>query len=179
MATKDHDIIQRVSDTSEAAIVHAKQDLDRAVEAYSGVRHAGSPGDVETMRVQLHSAVIGLWWRMRATLIEEDAGCWEDVSGCDAWDGDVIWRGQHPKTGETVELGGLADIGKWVDRETHVARKRTGPKWSGATDTQSVPVRLPGEAALRCAGLLALQFNRFGWDAAVQARERDDTANPY
>lgn len=167
----------RARQSTETAIANSKLELDAAVAAYSGVHQAGDAGDVEAMRVQLHRAVVGLWWRMRPALLDEDVEGWEDVSEADDWEGDVIWSGRHPKTGDHVKLQGLRDLREWIDRQADVRRTRTGPKLGGTTVSESVPLRLPGQAALRSAELLTQQFREFGWGAAIDSTARTEISD--
>lgn len=168
------DAAEQIRQTSETAIVDAKIELDAAAETYSSVLQAGTPRDVEGARVRLHRAVIGLWWRMRPALVEEEADCWDSVEDVGFWDSDVIWSGRHPKTEQRVVLEGLSDLNGWVDRTSQQRRVRSGPKLGGSPDVESVPLRLPGEAALNAAAVLTHQFREFGWGAKIDSTPRTE-----
>lgn len=168
------DAVQDMKVRDEQEMVRAKLELDAAVEAYTSVLQAGGQADVETAKIRLHRAVVGLWWRLQPVLLDEGADSWESVEDVSEWDGDVIWAGQHPRTGRRVVLDGLRDVGDWLDRTTTQQQSLSGPKYGGKTETVRVQLALPGEAALRCADLLSREFRDLGWGASVESTPRTE-----
>ena len=162
------DLVDSVKKSSESSIVDAKQSLDDAVSQYTTLLQLGSPVEIEQARSRLHTAVITLFWRMRGHLVRSDS--WDDVSEFDDWDGDVIWSGDHPQTGERVVLTGLSDLDDWVESTATVEQTISGPKFSGKSEQRTITQRLPSDAALSCAQLLSQMYTHYGWDAETDGK---------
>lgn len=146
--------------TTERELALSKVRLDRAVENYSQSQRLGA-GELAVASEELHTAVIGLWWRMRPVLKGKEG--WEDLSDLDSFESDEIWSGQHPQTGEPLLISGLSDLKHWVDRTATIETAATGPR-RGRGGTREVSVRLPAPAAIRAGEVLTTRFNDLGWD---------------
>lgn len=161
---------------SERALVEAKLTLDDAIEEFTRSQRLGQE-NILVASERLHTAVIGLWWRMRPHLHDDDG--WEDLAEFDGIEADAIYSGTHPETGRKIEISGLQDLEEWIDKTVQVAEDQSGPNSSRSSSHRSVTVRLPAEAAIRAAKVLSNQFHAYGWDAqASQGLPGQDDFNP-
>jgi hypothetical protein len=168
MANSDPDL-ERVQQSSERSIVESKHNLDNAIRKYTAARqvYPEGSGQLESLRSQLHTAVLELHWKMRA--VTEAGRHWQDMSDDPNWDSDYIWTGNHPQTQDSVIIAGLSDLDDWLDNTYEKTSEYSGPKHSGkppkATEES---LRLPADAALEAAKVLVREFNDAGWDAATK-----------
>ena len=153
----------------------AKVRLDAAIERYSRAQQFGGEQQLVASG-ELHNAVIGFWWRMREHVRGEDG--WEDVSEIDAVTGESIYQGHHPKTLQSVNINGLADLRDWVEKHHIIKAEVDSPLSSTTSERKRVPVQLPGEAAIRAAQVLIAKFVEKGWDATPQRDTEIDEPSP-
>lgn len=161
--------LERVQHSSELAIVQAKQQLDDAIRQYTAARqvYPDGSGQLESLRSQLHTAVLELHWKMRA--VTEGGDHWQNMKNARDWDSDFIWTGKHPQTGDSIVIAGLADLDDWLDKTHERDTTLTGPKYGDKPpETTEESLRLPAEAALEAAKVLVREFNDAGWDAATK-----------
>jgi hypothetical protein len=141
-------------------LVLSKIRLDRAVEAYTKSQSVG-PDQRLIATEGLHSATLGLWWRMRPHIKGRPE--WDSAEESELIEGATIWEGRHPQSGDSVTIAGLADLEEWIDRSVEIERAAGGPNHASNTHTEEVQVRLPAAAALDSAEVLADLFDELGW----------------
>lgn len=155
-------------------LTESKIRLNNAVERWTQVQRL-SASQREIAREELHSAVIGLWWRMAPTLRGSDG--WDSVEGFDALDRDAIWSGRHPETGEAVEIDGLADVEQWIQRSYVSTEESDSPVAATGQDSFERIVRLPIPAAIAVARVLSIRYNQFGWDVPADKGDEEATGD--
>lgn len=161
---------------SERALVDAKLTLDEAIEEFTRSQRLGEES-VLVASERLHSAVIGLWWRMRPHLREDEG--WDDVEEIEDIEGDTIFSGVHPKIGREVEISGLKDLEEWIDKKATMHQDQSSPNTSSRTSEHTITVRLPADAAIKAAKALSNRFHEYGWDAqASQGLPGQDEFDP-
>jgi hypothetical protein len=141
-------------------LIESKMRLDRAIEEFAESQRLG--GDRQLIAgEQLHAAVIGLYWRMRPHIREGNA--WDDIEDLEEIDGEIIWEGTHPQTGQSIELSGLKDIEDWIEKTAAIESESNHPNHASSSETVQVPVRLPAAAAIEAAKVLINRFDDLGW----------------
>lgn len=156
---------------SERALVDAKIKLDNAIEEYTHSQRLGQE-NILLASEQLHTAVLGLWWRMQTHLKNGEG--WKNVQNIDGIDFENIFSGQHPQTGKNIEISGLKDLGDWIDRSMTVREDVSGPNSSQTSSQRQISVRLPSEAAINAAEALLTRYHDFGW--GLESYEDDGDA---
>lgn len=152
-------------------LTDAKIRLDRAIEQYSQSQQLGESQQIVS-REELHSAVVGFFWRLRPHINNSNA--WNSIAESDDYDGDEIWSGIEPESGRPVTIQGLKDIEKWVDKHVEKQTTREHPNFAIATETANVPVRLPPQAAIECAKVLISEFDYLGWNVSPDKTPHDE-----
>jgi len=142
----------------ETALAEAKLELDRAFRTFVQSQMAGEESQ-QVASAQLHTAVMDLYWQLYVQL-QAESDAWESVEGHDAVGGEHIWQGTHPRTGDDVTIGGLADLEAWADKTKTVGRGGSGSLGMQERDMATVTLRLPAGAALAAAKVLKYEFSQ-------------------
>lgn len=157
-------------------IRYAKARLSDVVETFIESNAVGGSHELVAHK-ELHKSVLGLWWRMRPHITDLDV--WEDAARSEYLEREQIWSGSHPQTGEAVEITGLRDIGKWMDRTSTVQHAIPGPNNASKTQDEQLRVFLPAEAAIEAGKLLLVLFKDLGLDVEVEDPQSGDAGFDY
>jgi len=175
--SKSIDSVNGARAAGARALVESKNRLDDILESWVGSRAFEHGDQIKVADAELHTAVMGFWWRMRPHLDSKDV--WESVEKCDTVDEERIWAGVHPETGEQIELKGLADLAGWLDKTIEIEEDSPGPNRASQTSTVATQLRLPSGAAIESAQLLCKLFSQADIAPDVDLDKAEDATGEY
>ena len=152
-------------------LIESKILLDNAIQEYAESQRLGET-QATIAREQLHTSVVGFFWRLRPHIIRRDG--WDSVADIEDYPDDEIWSGIHPQTGKNVTLEGLKDVQEWIDKTETVTQDANHPQRATASETVEVPIRLPASASIEVAKVLTLRFDDMGWGVEPERTPSDE-----